>query len=459
MESTSADTTVHNGVVHNKSLVRRRLTSARREQNRRAQKNFRARRKEQQDLTEKRVVLEAAIPPLVTGGNPRAKAGLEVDHVERTHYGIHELGDRGGLLHYASGSIIRPGEERLLPPLKTGVSTSASAGDNQARILIPLAPAVIFPADPSTVDMRAMWPIPRKCFHEVYTPPQQSISITKDNYLARTSYCHHCDTSLEQTISASCMFFVPACPSNDLTDRDGNALPCPHKNYIQLIGESCFAATMAIATQLGIARSAYINDHPSLFPLKASSDMLSNGLQCSQLALDLQPTHEQRTIAHPNFLDCIIFPRFRSRAIELSSRGELDLCSLFLDLMHDGLICWGSQFVAGGSETSGGTKGGVPWDRRSWEARPWFLRKWSFLVGDDDVDGMRSGSEWWQGIWGEIGVQTSQDLELSERVAVEEQGAIFSRLGGCNVGIRQTAENDLLVVWNGEQWALSKDLL
>ena len=66
---------------------------------------------------------------------------------------------------------------------------------------------------------------------------------------------------------------------------------------------------------------------------------------------------------------------------------EEDLC---MDILNDGIFCWGST---GPSMHSRG--GGVPWDARSWEAAPWFLQKWESLTDGRNGDMWRT-SEWWR---------------------------------------------------------------
>ena len=275
-----------------------------------------------------------------------------------------------------------------------------------------LAPAVVVPADSSVLDMRGIWPIPLQCCQKTYTLPQRSKFL-----------------SLPFSASHSPPFASPS-PGQEFPRQtrahSPPTVPDPWINHLQLLGESCFAETMAIALSLGISRPNYINDHPSPFSRAPLVDY-------AHISADLQPTFEQRTLVHPRYLDCIIFPNFRSRAIELSSRGELDHCSLFLDLMHGGMICRGSQYPSADYGRSYGDA--VPWSRQSWEARPWFIKKWSFLVGEGNPDNMESISQWWSTMRGAVEVSNEE---------IEEVGSVFSRHGGCNVGIRQTYDDPLL---------------
>src|SRR5207247_2177863 len=83
-------------------------------------------------------------------------------------------------------------------------------------------------------------------------------------------------------------------------------------------------------------------------------------LTCSQRA-------PQMTMQHHPIFDLIPFAGFRQRLIMAINTvpplvNDDELC---LDMMNDGLECWGN---------SRGRKGGegvMPWDARSWEAKPW----------------------------------------------------------------------------------------
>jgi hypothetical protein len=230
------------------------------------------------------------------------------------------------------------------------------------------------------------------------------------------------------------------------------------------VGESCFAATLSIAQCLGISRPSYVNDHPSPFSTSSNTNIHT-------IPVDIRPTGYQLIIPHPCYLDCIPFPHFRSMAIYLGSLKRLDHMSLFLDLMHDGLVCWGRT-------DNRSMRDGVAWSKRSWEARPWFWRKWSWIAkasvedidaGDgvghnsdefDDEDGMLSGSQWWWSLHGDTGAgQTAlthhQDVNpmmddddaitsaggvLSHQPELEEFGSLLSRHVTANVSLRKPEE-------------------
>lgn len=186
-------------------------------------------------------------------------------------------------------------------------------------------------------------------------------------------------------------------------------------NFLRLQGENSFAASLSIGLSIGITQESYIEDHPSPFYLSNScytSNFFASGTpdgivppveylsasresqaKWSFVKPDLRPSSTQLTQPHPSYIDCIIYPSFRDRAIELSVSGKLDHYELFMDLIRDGLVCWGGANKAGMGN-------GVAWTTRSWEARPWFLRKWWFLAGGEEEE-VWQGSRWWWSMRGE----------------------------------------------------------
>ena len=404
----------------NKKRYVRRLTEARREQNRRAQKAYRQRQIQQLQTSQQRtghdilfrkheLALRQAFKesgsglPTVATDESFLPQDLEVDSQSQR---IHEFDE---LLKNTVATEMHAANQCID---YASYSPSEPKYDS-AALPTTLAPAVLVPADPNVLDMRGMWPIPLKCYQQTYTLPVRPKRPSQP-------------LSALEVRSASASLDVIRRPPTQNLRPPSPYLPDPYINQLQLLGESCFAATMAIAFSLGISRPSYINDHLSPFSLAPFVDY-------AHISADLQPTFEQRTLVHPVYLDCIIFPNFRSRAIELSSRGELDHCSLFLDLMHDGLVCWGSQYAS--AEYGRSMSDLVPWSRQSWEARPWFLKKWGFLIGEGDADSLRSISDWWSTVTGEDDVSDS---------TMEEVGSVFSRHGTCNVGVRQTYDDPLL---------------
>jgi hypothetical protein len=97
-----------------------------------------------------------------------------------------------------------------------------------------------------------------------------------------------------------------------------------------------------------------------------------------QIKPELIPTIAQVTIPHHPYIDVLPWPIFRSNVIIASSMNppQIDEEDLCLDLMNNGLRCWGP---ATGSLHGRGE--GTPWDSRSWEVMSWFQEKWGHLAG------------------------------------------------------------------------------
>jgi hypothetical protein len=176
--------------------------------------------------------------------------------------------------------------------------------------------------------------------------------------------------------------------------------------------------------------------------------------------------------SHPNYLDCVIFPYLREQAVKASVLGKLDHVEFFLDLMHGGLVCWGTsspeQMGRAGRRLGKGNRRGmgaqVPWDTRSWEARRWFLEKWKDLVGTEEeeeergeADGIWRCSRWWWNLRGEEDGYESDDAggegESDEEEETEEQ-ILKKMYEGVNPDGLGASRFDLTGVvwdWNGKE--------
>lgn len=164
-------------------------------------------------------------------------------------------------------------------------------------------------------------------------------------------------------------------------------------NHIRLQDVTFLAATLANAASIGISREDYFQDKPSPFLTAAQREPRSHKSRTFEhIKPHLRPLDIQLSRPHASYLDLIIFPHFREKAMlhATSDPCLLDQEALFLDMISGGLTCWGSL-------TGGNGRGcGVPWDMRSWEAKPWFLKKWWFLVGRKDEDMWETSIWWWQ---------------------------------------------------------------
>jgi hypothetical protein len=166
-----------------------------------------------------------------------------------------------------------------------------------------------------------------------------------------------------------------------------------YANHIRLQDVTFLAATLANAASIGVSRDDYFQDKPSPFLATAQREPRSHtSRNFEHIKPHLRPLDIQLSRPHASYLDLIIFPHFRERAMlhGTSDPCLLDQEALFTDMISGGLTCWGS--LACGSERGCG----VPWDMRSWEAKPWFLKKWWFLVGRKDEDMWETSIWWWQ---------------------------------------------------------------
>ncbi|KAI0478347.1 hypothetical protein F4859DRAFT_54551 [Xylaria cf. heliscus] len=94
----------------------------------------------------------------------------------------------------------------------------------------------------------------------------------------------------------------------------------------------------------------------------------------------LRPTVAQILIPHHASLDLIPLPRLRERAILMCAAlpHTFSLWDMKLDIYtRNALVCQGR-------DTSGGHIS-QPWDMRSWQAAPWFVSKWNMVVDADEV--------------------------------------------------------------------------
>ncbi|KAL7955111.1 hypothetical protein V8C34DRAFT_316705 [Trichoderma compactum] len=157
-------------------------------------------------------------------------------------------------------------------------------------------------------------------------------------------------------------------------------------NHIRLRDMTFLAATLAIAASIGVTSEDYLNDGPSPFYI------------FSNATPHLRPSLTQLSRPHASYLDLIIFPHFRERAVTFATNDPclLDQQELLNDMISGGLTCWGN------TDNGVGTRGnGVPWDMRSWEAKPWFTRKWWFLLKEDNEK--QDASNWWRQMRGADG--------------------------------------------------------
>ncbi|KAH8799068.1 hypothetical protein F5884DRAFT_812555 [Xylogone sp. PMI_703] len=179
-------------------------------------------------------------------------------------------------------------------------------------------------------------------------------------------------------------------------------LPSLQLNNFHITQASFWAAISANAQVLGFELEDYL-DAEAISPVSILSTSLDDGKgagnateKFSTTPRDLRPSRVQLEKEHHAYLDVLPFPTFRERTLVAVGYDPplIDEEELCMNLMNDGLVCWGSQ------DSNGGIDAGMPWDSRSWEPQVWFLKKYWFLVGAQD-DEMWSCTKWWHGMRGE----------------------------------------------------------
>ncbi|KAI1183557.1 hypothetical protein F5B17DRAFT_120266 [Nemania serpens] len=157
----------------------------------------------------------------------------------------------------------------------------------------------------------------------------------------------------------------------------------PLDDRITLSAVALGSALFANAILLGIPLAAMAEDD--------DIPMTPQALRCTKP--DLAPTAAQLAVPHHPSFDVMPWPAFRANICFAVAQDPplIDDDELCLDIINDGIRCWGS----GAGDSLHGRGRGAPWDSRSWEAAPWFLEKWEALTGGRDGDMWRT-SEWWR---------------------------------------------------------------
>jgi hypothetical protein len=178
--------------------------------------------------------------------------------------------------------------------------------------------------------------------------------------------------------------------------NSGSSLPDIRLNNIRIKQFLYTTACAANAQVLGLSFEFEDCDTVESLFFRESISKEVAAVACStdfqHLKTDLRPSPIQLIHRHHPWIDVLPFPTFRERVIKLaySDPPMIDEDELCLDLLNDGLICWGSS-MGGGNRTTGS---GAPWDPRSWEAQSWFMKKWWIVIGGVEGE-IYKQTEWW----------------------------------------------------------------
>ncbi|KAH8684419.1 hypothetical protein BGZ60DRAFT_397534 [Tricladium varicosporioides] len=189
--------------------------------------------------------------------------------------------------------------------------------------------------------------------------------------------------------------------------------PLSSDHLLHLIHHNVFRALTANKTILSQSTIAQKLDYSVL---RLSTKTICDGVSvvlCSEgqpIPPALYPTHTQKTISHPSYINMFPFPKFRDNLIRYQdSFNPYELCNdLFGEIVREngsgafGSVRMGtfSDVDESESESDGLTwkrtgmiVWGESWDPDGWEVTPKFLRKWSWLLGG--CEGLiRSSNRW-----------------------------------------------------------------
>ncbi|KAJ3528235.1 hypothetical protein NM208_g5203 [Fusarium decemcellulare] len=209
-------------------------------------------------------------------------------------------------------------------------------------------------------------------------------------------------------------------PCTSSPKDDEPLLPDIYVNLFQLSPTTLCSALVENARSLGFDLRMFGNCGPefvspfyepnissTLDPktLLQSSTASITAFSDSTIPIHLRPTLAQILIPHHISLDLIPLPFLRERAIMLSAAMPhiFNTWELKLDIyVHGGLTIWRE----GQSKKRRNSTSYQPWDMKSWEASPWFLKKWAMVIGGEDSE-FHKQSIGWQVVRDVISSQTA----------------------------------------------------
>ncbi|KAL9115011.1 MAG: hypothetical protein Q9227_001255 [Pyrenula ochraceoflavens] len=399
-----------------KKVYPRKLTDKRREQNRQAQKVYRDKQKRKIEELERKVEANAsasdpmasessrtvspgeqtnpvALPPLSTGDNtafvPDPTADIE-SYIDNPTNNFAEL----DLAFQDAPVFTLPGDPFAIAPEQTNVYQAGAAAASLPTYQVPTSSAA-WPTPDLSDESEAFIPLESS---QTLFPSDSDLGLTNEEPIEEIT---RSGGLLSPTIAG---LDRPTLSTTGHIHSLSNSDPAFLQNHMTLKMENCLNALFEIANHLGITRDSYVNDHQSPFYTPAILDgtcgppaVMAKAHReiYSYLKPDLRPSSAQVAYPHFSYIDCFPWPKFREKLMRASMEGKLNHMELFMDVLNDGMVCWGNVNRAKGTDRMG-----VAWDQRSWEARPWFIKKWKWLIGGDDEEIVR-GSKWWRFMRGE----------------------------------------------------------
>ncbi|GAW25072.1 hypothetical protein SAMD00023353_0103180 [Rosellinia necatrix] len=308
---------------------KRVITTARKEQNKLAQRAYRKRQREKKKaLTQPTVLRPRRLEPRqdatqtlhewTTSLDPKLDVNFENTYLVPDS--SNNLATGGG------GSIVTdPG---VISPLETGAKVASNDSSPSSS-----------PCDVVT----AVPPEP------VATAPSDELSLNHHRLLNIALSLRGSLEDNSTTIFRACLTNA-ICIGLDLTELMCCELPCISPFYRPM---------------------AQMDGDPGALVAASSHD---------SLPASLRPTPAQILIPHHASLDLVPLPRLRERAILMCAAlpHVFSLWEMKLDIYtRNALECRGRDTPSGVVSR--------PWDMRSWQAAPWFMSKWKMVVDADEV--------------------------------------------------------------------------
>ncbi|KAF2648739.1 hypothetical protein K491DRAFT_684457 [Lophiostoma macrostomum CBS 122681] len=399
------------GGTNTKRPYKRKLTEKRRLQNRAAQKNYRARRKERLDFLEKTVAStvpsnqqkesditrNSAHPPATTSESPETN-GIATDPEIRSRVPPGPLA-----FDYVFNALPSPtttsSQEETVRTTQNETPQSRPAPTDPTRAAL----KKIFETDDNN-DVENLL-----SFLVTNSPDLKSIVLeglralkAKQPITPASPDPTDPSTSPKQTsMIPSFSSLKPSATRSLEIPAILPVLPLPMMNGIFLRPQSAMSVYDANARAIGLTLELvskrdcqspfYTAAHPILPQPPEGHPSSSPLINLHDLPPDLIPTPSQHMYWHHPFFDLIPIPWFRERVISLAALDPLafDKFELKADILIGGMRCWQSR----------GHASGQPWDRRCWEVEPWFLKKWGWLI--EEGGRLEGQSRWWRGLRGE----------------------------------------------------------
>ncbi|KAI1172913.1 hypothetical protein F4777DRAFT_484455 [Nemania sp. FL0916] len=189
---------------------------------------------------------------------------------------------------------------------------------------------------------------------------------------------------------ASSALLLPRTPSDEIDLRPPGlvSMIAGPRSSLEDNSTTIFRACLSNALCIGIdiAELLYC-ERPCMSPFYRPKTQMSDdpttliaASSYDSLPTPLKPTLAQILIPHHASLDLIPLPRLRERAIMMCAALPhiFSLWEMKLDIYTRNALVYQGRGISGESVSQS-------WDMRGWQAAPWFLSKWKMIVDADEV--------------------------------------------------------------------------